>query len=203
MTVATFLIGIVLASAAGALIATVLVRLRSSIEKSAEKSAADAARAAAEDSNRPVGDTLARLEAQIRDLEAQRHHAFGGLEHHLAALNKETVLLSQALRAPNSRGRWGELTLRRVAELSGMVPNCDFYEQESGGGMRPDMMVRLPGGRTLAVDAKAPLVGLPGRRSCCRRRSTPRGAGPARPTVGSPRHAFEWPRILGPASTGS
>jgi DNA recombination protein RmuC len=157
MTVTTFLIGIVLALAAGAAIAIVLVRLRSTLEKSAEQSAAAAARAAADSSTAPVAGTLARLEAQIRDLESQRQHAFGGLEHHLAALNKETVLLSQALRAPNSRGRWGELTLRRVAELSGMVPNCDFYEQESGGGMRPDMVVRLPGGRTLAVDAKAPL----------------------------------------------
>lgn len=153
MTVATFLIGIVLALAAGATIAIVVVRLRSGVEKSA----AAAARAAADSSTAPVAGTLARLEAQIRDLESQRQHAFGGLEHHLAALNKETVLLSQALRAPNSRGRWGELTLRRVAELSGMAPNCDFYEQESGGGMRPDMVVRLPGGRTLAVDAKAPL----------------------------------------------
>jgi DNA recombination protein RmuC len=149
MTATTFLVGIVLALAAGAGLAIVFFRLRFAAEQ--------AAKAAAAESNRPVTDTLVRLEAQIRDLEAQRQHAFGGLEHHLTALNKETVVLSQALRAPNSRGRWGELTLRRVAELSGMVPNCDFYEQESGAGMRPDMMVRLPGGRTLAVDAKAPL----------------------------------------------
>jgi DNA recombination protein RmuC len=88
---------------------------------------------------------------------------FGGLEHHLTSLSRETVALSQALRAPNSRGRWGELTLRRVAELSGMVAQCDFFEQESaeggfGGRLRPDMIVRLPGGRTLAVDAKVPLA---------------------------------------------
>jgi DNA recombination protein RmuC len=149
MTVTTFLLGIVLALAAGAGLAMLFLRLRSE--------AREAAHEAVVASNRPVADTLVRLEAQIRDLEAQRQHAFGGLEHHLTSLNKETVALSQALRAPNSRGRWGELTLRRVAELSGMVPNCDFYEQESGGGMRPDMIVRLPGGRTLAVDAKAPL----------------------------------------------
>ena len=68
------------------------------------------------------------------------------------------MALSQALRVPNARGRWGELTLRRVAELAGMVPYCDFYEQESGAGQRPDMLVRLPGGRTLAVDAKVPLA---------------------------------------------
>jgi DNA recombination protein RmuC len=92
----------------------------------------------------------------------------GGLEHHLTSLSRETVALSQALRAPNSRGRWGELTLRRVAELAGMAAQCDFFEQESSGGglrgngpegrLRPDMIVRLPGGRTLAVDAKVPLA---------------------------------------------
>lgn len=151
MTATTFLIGIVFALAAGAAITMVFFRLRAAAEQAAKSAAAE--------SNRPVAETLARLEAQIRDLESQRQHALGGLEHHLNALNKETVALSQALRAPNSRGRWGELTLRRVAELSGMAPNCDFYEQESGGGVRPDMIVRLPGGRTLAVDAKAPLSG--------------------------------------------
>jgi len=98
------------------------------------------------------------LEALVRDSDLQRQHALGGLEHHLGALSKETVALSQALRAPNSRGRWGELTLRRVAELACMVHHCDFFEQESTGGMRPDMIVRLPGNRTLAVDAKAPLA---------------------------------------------
>ncbi|HLW76177.1 MAG TPA: DNA recombination protein RmuC, partial [Bryobacteraceae bacterium] len=61
------------------------------------------------------------------------------------------------LRSPHSRGRWGELTLRRVAELAGMAAWCDFYEQESSNGTRPDMIVRLPGNRTLAVDAKVPL----------------------------------------------
>jgi DNA recombination protein RmuC len=81
----------------------------------------------------------------------------GGIEQHLDALSKETIALSQAMRQPQGRGRWGELTLRRVAELSGMVAHCDFYEQESTEGQRPDMIVRLPGMRTLAVDAKVPL----------------------------------------------
>jgi DNA recombination protein RmuC len=105
----------------------------------------------------PLTEALARLESQIRDFELQRQHSLGGLEHHLSSLSKETVALSQALRAPNTRGRWGELTLRRVAELAGMVPYCDFFEQESAHGMRPDMLVKLPGNRTLPVDAKAPL----------------------------------------------
>lgn len=107
----------------------------------------------------PVADGLARLESQIQNMEAQRQHMLGGLENQLATLSRETVALSQALRAPNSRGRWGELTLRRVAELSGMAANCDFYEQSSSDQrLRPDMIVQLPGGRTLAVDAKVPLA---------------------------------------------
>lgn len=145
MTTATFLIGIVLALLLGAALAAgfTIWWLR--------------VRTPPVDPAQPVADALARLEAQLRDSDLQRQHALGGLEHHLTSLSKETVALSQALRAPNSRGRWGELTLRRVAELAGMVPFCDFSEQESGGGMRPDMIVKLPGGRTLAVDAKAPL----------------------------------------------
>lgn len=105
----------------------------------------------------PIADALQRIESQMRDFEAQRQRMFGGLENQVSSLSRETVALSQALRAPNARGRWGELTLRRVAELAGMVPYCDFFEQESSDGMRPDMIVRLPGGRTLAVDAKVPL----------------------------------------------
>jgi DNA recombination protein RmuC len=75
----------------------------------------------------------------------------------MGALSKETVALSHALRVPNARGRWGELTLRRVAELAGMAAQCDFFEQVSGQQQRPDMIVKLAGGRTLAVDAKVPL----------------------------------------------
>ena len=106
----------------------------------------------------PVADALQRIESQIREFESHRQHMLGGLENQLSNLSRETVALSQALRAPNSRGRWGELTLRRVAELAGMVPYCDFFEQESGEKMRPDMLVRLPGNRTLAIDAKVPLA---------------------------------------------
>src|SRR5579859_876055 len=136
MSLATFLAGIVLALGLGIFLAALWFRSRP---------------------QPPVMETLARLETQIKDLEAQRQHAFGGLDHHLTSLSRETIALSQALRAPNSRGRWGELTLRRVAELSGMAPQCDFFEQNSSDGQRPDMIVKLPGGRTLAVDAKVPL----------------------------------------------
>jgi DNA recombination protein RmuC len=113
-----------------------------------------------EDATKPIADTLARIETQIRDFEAERQHMLGGLDAHLSSLSKDTVALSQALRGPNSRGRWGELTLRRVAELAGMAPYCDFFEQVSdSAGRRPDMTVKLPGGRSIAVDAKAPLSG--------------------------------------------
>ena len=144
--------GIVVAIAVGAGLAAAVVAVWFRA-----RAAAQAAQEAT-DSTRPIADTLVRIETHIRDIEAQRQHMLGGLEHQLGALSKETVALSQALRAPNARGRWGELTLRRVAELAGMVPYCDFYEQESGAAQRPDMLVRLPGGRVLAVDAKVPLA---------------------------------------------
>src|SRR5689334_15794186 len=92
------------------------------------KTAAAEARAATE-AARPLGEALARIESQMREVESQRQHMMGGLEANLAALGKETVALSQALRGTNTRGRWGELTLRRVAELAGMSPHCDFTEQ--------------------------------------------------------------------------
>src|ERR1700733_92492 len=136
MSPATFVTGIVLALALGAFLTALYFRNRP---------------------DPPIAATLERLELQIRDLESQRQHMQGGLNQQLTSLSRETVALSQALRAPNSRGRWGELTLRRVAELAGMAPYCDFFEQETGNGTRPDMRVRLPGGRTLAVEAKVPL----------------------------------------------
>jgi len=142
MTTATFLVSIVLALGVGAILTALWFRARSAPAEAA----------------RPIADTLQRIESQMRDFESQRQHMLGGLEHHLTSLSRETVALSQALRAPNSRGRWGELTLRRVAELAGMVQNCDFFEQQTGHGLRPDMIVKLPGGRTLAVDAKVPLA---------------------------------------------
>jgi DNA recombination protein RmuC len=111
---------------------------------------------------KPLGDSLLRLETQVRELERAREKVFGSLDHQLQSLARETLTLSNALRSPQARGRWGETTLRRVAELSGMVKNCDFSEQETrdgaNGRIRPDMIVRLPGGRLLAVDAKVPLT---------------------------------------------
>ncbi len=110
----------------------------------------------------PLADSLGRLEVHVRELERAREKAFGSLGEQVQTLARETATLSTALRSPQARGRWGEVTLRRVAELSGMVHNCDFSEQEThqgdGGRIRPDMIVRLPGDRCLVVDAKVPLT---------------------------------------------
>jgi DNA recombination protein RmuC len=155
MGAATFWIAIVLAAIAGVTLAVVWMKARLAAQSTARTIANDARTAA--EAARPMVDALARIESQMREIESQRQHALGGLEAHLATLSKDTLALSQALRGPNSRGRWGELTLRRVAELAGMAPYCDFFEQQTEDRRRPDMLVKLPGGRTLAVDAKAPL----------------------------------------------
>jgi DNA recombination protein RmuC len=98
----------------------------------------------------------------VRELDRERHKILGSVSEQIQALAKETVALSTALRSPQARGRWGEVTLRRVAELAGMVTHCDFIEQDTretiNGRIRPDMVVRLPGGRCLVVDAKTPLT---------------------------------------------
>src|SRR5271166_4284423 len=110
----------------------------------------------------PLSDSLGRLEVHVRELERAREKAYGSLGEQVQTLARETATLSTALRSPQTRGRWGEVTLRRVAELAGMVHNCDFSEQQTQAGengrIRPDMIVRLPGGRSLIVDAKVPLT---------------------------------------------
>jgi DNA recombination protein RmuC len=117
---------------------------------------------------KPLQEALTRYEAQIHLLEQSRQSAYGGLDQHLKSLadshqrlQQETGNLVKALRAPTVRGRWGEITLKRVAELAGMVEHCDFTEQVSvegeEGRLRPDMVVQLPGGRQIVVDAKAVL----------------------------------------------
>jgi DNA recombination protein RmuC len=109
----------------------------------------------------PLHDVLAQYQREARDLERSRADQTGRLSEQLRALASETSKLASALRSPNARGRWGELTLRRTAELAGLSAHCDFDEQATltgaGGASRPDMLVRLPAGREIAVDAKAPL----------------------------------------------
>ncbi len=116
----------------------------------------------------PVRDSLSKMDAQIQEIEKARIDAYGGLRQQVDSLlsaqkdlRSETGNLVRALRTPNVRGRWGEIQLRRVVEIAGMLPYCDFAEQETinteAGRMRPDLVVNLPGGKTVVVDAKTPL----------------------------------------------
>jgi DNA recombination protein RmuC len=115
-----------------------------------------------------VRDALERTQEQIARIEKERAEAFGALRASLEgvavgqqALQRETRNLVSALRRPEVRGQWGEMTLRRLVELAGMVEHCDFVEQvhvtSEGGSLRPDMVVHLPDGRQLVVDVKTPL----------------------------------------------
>jgi len=108
----------------------------------------------------PLREALERYRNEALELERTRASAVGAVGEQLRALSDETARLTGALRGtPAARGRWGELTLRRTAELAGLSEHCDFAEQAAiaGAAARPDMIVRLPGGREIAVDAKAPL----------------------------------------------
>ena len=117
----------------------------------------------------PMKSSLDKFEQQIAGIEKSRIDAYATLTQQVRALaesqgqlKSETANLVKALRAPHTRGRWGELQLKRVVEMAGMLDHCDFFEQESTdteeGRLRPDMIVRLPGGKNIVVDAKAPLA---------------------------------------------
>ena len=117
---------------------------------------------------KPIQDSLKNTESHLRHIENERRQAQGALGKHLEimvqtqqTLHNETRNLVQALRRPEVRGQWGEITLKRLVELSGMVEHCDFIEQAhtqtDDGPQRPDMIVRMPAGREVVVDVKTPL----------------------------------------------
>lgn len=115
---------------------------------------------------KPLAEELARLSGQTQALEKARAESYGQLTEQVKGLltaqqdlRGETGRLVNALRRPEVRGRWGEVQLKRVVEMAGMQDHCDFYEQEvAADGKRPDMLVRLPGGKTLVLDSKAPVA---------------------------------------------
>ena len=118
----------------------------------------------------PLKESLEKVDGHVRTLEQARQHAFGALKQELSALRDgqerlrgETGNLVAALRTPHVRGRWGEMQLKRVVEVAGLLEHCDFVTQTSvrdsdGGLLRPDLIVKLPGGKSVVVDAKAPLA---------------------------------------------
>ena len=110
----------------------------------------------------PVREKLERFEGNIQQLEKERGAAYAGLSAQVRALLDQTGKLTNALRSPVVRGRWGEIHLRRAVELAGLMDHCDFAEQvtvrSEDGVLRPDLVVRLPAGRTVLVDAKAPMT---------------------------------------------
>ena len=120
---------------------------------------------------KPVADSLGKFELRIGEIEKLREGAYSELKEQVRALGegqlglqRETASLVKALRQPTGRGQWGEMQLRRVVELAGMQEHCDFETQhttttDEGKKLRPDLIVRLPGGKTIVVDSKTPMDG--------------------------------------------
>jgi DNA recombination protein RmuC len=117
---------------------------------------------------KPVRETLQKFDVKMGEIEKSRIEAYGGLKQEVTnlkelqvSLRDETSNLVRALGSPRVRGRWGELQLRRVVEIAGMLEHCDFVEQAhvatDDGALRPDVVVRLPGGKCLVIDAKTPM----------------------------------------------
>jgi DNA recombination protein RmuC len=118
---------------------------------------------------KPIAETLTKFDSKIDRIEKERAQADGALFNHLKSvtaqqeeLKRETANLVTALRAPHTRGRWGEMQLRRVCEMAGMIRYCDFEEQVTVAAedsrLRPDVVVKLPGDKRVVIDAKVPLA---------------------------------------------
>lgn len=133
------------------------------------KSDLEARQKAVDELVRPLTESLQKVDGKLNEIEKARVSSYSALneqlrglvETHLPQLRSETSNLVKALRQPTVRGRWGEMQLKRVVEMAGMLEHCDFIEQQSrsteDGRLRPDLIVRLPGGKSIVVDAKAPL----------------------------------------------
>jgi len=139
---------------------------RATLEKFQEGAKGDlAARQQAIDSLvKPLKESLEKVDVKIGALENARKEAYGSLTEQLkglataqTSLQSETTKLSRSLRSTSTAGRWGEIQLKRVVELAGMLDNVDFNEQKASGDVRPDMTIKLPGGKSIAVDSKAPM----------------------------------------------
>ena len=134
------------------------------------KSNLDARQLAVDQLVQPIKDQLAKVDTKLGELELQRVGAYSAIHDQLKTLNeatlpdirKETGSLVKALRQPMVRGRYGEMQLKRVVEMAGMLDHCDFIEQANreteDGRLRPDMVVKLPGGRNIVIDAKTPIM---------------------------------------------
>jgi DNA recombination protein RmuC len=136
---------------------------RTSLEKfqQAAQGDLDQRQKAIADLVKPVQETMQRFDGKVDELEKMRIRSHAALSEQIRSLNDATGSLAKALRAPALRGRWAEIHLRRAVELSGLTEHCDFFEQVTAEGeegrVRPDMVIQLPAGRTVLVDAKAPL----------------------------------------------
>jgi len=121
----------------------------------------DLAKTSFESYQQPIAQTLKKVDERLGQAERERIEAYSRLSEQVTALGSTATMLSRALRTPAVRGRWGEMQLRRVVEIAGMLQRCDFDEQaglrSDTGRLRPDLIVHLPGGKRIVVDAKAPL----------------------------------------------
>ena len=121
----------------------------------------DLAKTSFEGYQQPIAESLKRVDQRLKEAERERVEAYSRLSEQVVALGSTANTLSRALRTPAVRGRWGEMQLRRVVEIAGMLQRCDFDEQPAvasdNGRLRPDLIVHLPGGKQIVVDAKTPL----------------------------------------------